>query len=147
MKRRDFLKKSCITCLSFTAFSGILSSCTATKYVNGKLEKDGLRLHRDEFRVKGSTAYASCIIVTNNALKYPLCVYRLNENEYSALWMQCSHQGAELQVSGDRLQCPAHGSEFDNLGMVMNGPASTNLRKFPVKVLPNEIFIDMKRQS
>ena len=30
--------------------------------------------------------------------------------------MKCTHQGAELQASGDVLQCPAHGSEFNNQG-------------------------------
>ena len=48
--------------------------------------------------------------------------------------MQCTHQGAELQASGDMLQCPAHGSEFNNKGTVTNGPADTDLRTFPVTV-------------
>ena len=81
----------------------------------------------------------------NDALKYPICIYRLDEKQYSALWMKCAHQGAELQASGDFLQCPAHGSEFNNKGMVTNGPASTNLKSFPVTVYNNEIFIDLRK--
>lgn len=41
------------------------------------------------------------------------------ENKYHALWTGCTHQGTELQVFGDRLQCPAHGSEFANTGAVL----------------------------
>ena len=61
--------------------------------------------------------------------------------------MKCAHQGAELQASGDVLQCPAHGSEFNNKGIVTNGPASTNLRTFTVTVTNNELFIDLRKQS
>lgn len=58
--------------------------------------------------------------------------------------MSCTHQNAELQVFGDKLQCPAHGSEFDNTGRVLNAPADTNLRTFPVTVENNTIKISLK---
>lgn len=121
----------------------------ATKYISGDLGKDGLTINKDEFKVaqKGGTAYSSFIIIRNDALQYPICLYRFKDDEYSALWMKCSHQGAELQASGDVLQCPAHGSEFDNKGGVTNGPAGTNLRTFPVTINNNEIFIDLRKQS
>lgn len=150
MDRKDFLIKGCTACLSALAISsGLISCSTTTQYLAGKLVKDGLTLAKDDFKLsqKGSTAYRSFIIVRNDALKFPICVYRHAENEYSALWMQCAHQGAELQASGDMLQCPAHGSEFNNRGVVTNGPASRNLRTFPVTVTNNELFIDMRKQS
>jgi len=126
-----------------------MSSCIATKYVTGRLEKDGLTISKDEFKIKqkGGTAYSSFIIVRNDALLFPVCIYRFNNNEYTALWMKCTHQGNELQASGDVLQCSAHGSEFSNKGFVVNGPASSNLRSFPVTVKNNELFIDMRKQS
>lgn len=149
MDRRDFIISTCTVCLSVTALSALVTSCTPTKFTTGKLNKDGVIINKDEFKVKqkGSTAYSNFIIVRNEELKYPICIYRLNENEYSALWMKCSHQGAELQASGDVLQCPAHGSEFDSKGKVTSGPASTNLRTFPITVSPTEIFIDLRKQS
>jgi len=149
MHRRKFIKKSCTACFSLTAFSTFMSSCIATKYVTGRLEKDGLTISKDEFKIKqkGGTAYSSFIIVRNDALLFPVCIYRFNNNEYTALWMKCTHQGNELQASGDVLQCPAHGSEFSNKGFVVNGPASSNLRSFPVTVKNNELFIDMRKQS
>lgn len=92
-------------------------------------------------------AYRSFIIVRNDALKCPICVYRMNDNDYTALWMRCTHQGAELQASGDVLQCTAHGSEFTSKGEVRNGPADKALRTFPVTVTNDEIFIDLRKQS
>jgi Rieske Fe-S protein len=149
MNRKDFIINSCAVCLSATTISSLFTSCTATKYINGNLGKDGLTVSKDEFKIKqkGNTAYRSFIIVRNDALQYPICVYRLSDQEYSALWMQCTHQGAELNASGDFLQCPAHGSEFSNKGKVMNGPADNNLRTFPVTVTNNELFIDLRKQS
>lgn len=124
----------------------MLSSCTATRYISGTLGKDGLFVDVNEFVTKqnGKTIYRPFIIVRNDALQYPVCVYRFNDNEYSALWMRCTHQGAELQASGDRLQCPAHGSEFDNKGIVKTGPADKSLRSFPITVTNNQLFIDMR---
>ena len=149
MQRREFIKSSCAACLSLTVLSTLVTSCAVTKYVPGNLGRDGLTISKDEFKIKqkGGTAYSSFIIVRNESLQFPICVYRFNESEYSALWMKCSHQGAELQVSGDVLQCTAHGSEFNNKGRVTNGPAGVNLRTFPVTISNNELFIDLRKQS
>ena len=83
----------------------------------------------------------------NESLQYPLCVYRLDDDSYSAVLMQCTHQGAELQVAGDQLTCPAQGSEFDNTGMVTQGPAAMNLRSFPVSIENEQLFIDLRKRS
>ena len=144
MERREFIKNSCAACLSAAVFTSLLSSCTATRYISGTLGKDGLTIDAKEFIQKGKSGYRSYIIVRNEALQYPICVYRFNENNYTALWMRCTHQGTELQASGDRLQCTAHGSEFDNKGVVKTGPADKALRSFPVKVSNNQIFIDLR---
>ncbi len=146
MNRREFIKNSCTACLSATVIAAMLPSCTSTRYISGTLGKDGLFIDTDEFLTKqnGKTVYRSFIIVRNDALQYPVCVYRFNDNEYSALWMSCTHQGTELQASGDWLQCTAHGSEFDNKGSVKTGPADRSLRSFPVTVSNNQLFIDLR---
>ncbi len=146
MNRRKFIKNGCTVCLSVAGLTGVLSSCTTTRYINGTLGKDGLMVDLNEFvtRQNGKAAHHSFIIIRNEALQYPICVYRFSENEYSALWMRCTHQGAELQASGDYLQCTAHGSEFDNKGTVKNGPADRNLRNFPITVSNNQLFIDLR---
>ena len=148
MDRRDFIKKTCAACLSVTVLS-TLGRCIGTQYISGKMHKDGIIIDIADFAIKqkGGTAYSSFIIVRNDALKFPICVYRFNDKEYSALWMKCTHQGAELKASGDVLQCPAHGSEFTNKGQVRNGPANESLRSFPVTVTNNELFIDLRKLS
>jgi Rieske Fe-S protein len=149
MTRKDFLVNTCAACLSATALSSLLPGCSTTRYTTGNLGKDGITISKEEFMIKqkGSTAYRTFIIVRNDALQFPICVYRFTEQEYSAIWMRCTHQGAELQASGDVLQCPAHGSEFNNKGQVTSGPADAHLRTFPITVTNNELFIDLRKLS
>ncbi|MBC7904033.1 MAG: Rieske (2Fe-2S) protein [Gemmatimonadaceae bacterium] len=149
MHRKDFIVSACKGCLVAGGLGSILASCTSTRYVSSHLEKDGLTVNKEEFKInqKGAVAFRSFIIIRNESLKYPICIYRFNETEYAALWMQCSHQGAELQASGDYLHCPAHGSEFNSKGLVTNGPADESLRSFPVTINPTTIFIDLRKQS
>jgi len=147
MDRRKFIINSCAACLGATVLPGMLSSCTATRYINGVLGNNGLTVSTDAFRTKkkNTEAYHSFIIACHESLQYPVCIYRLSETEYTALWMRCTHQGVELQASGDQLQCPAHGSSFNNRGLVTNGPAGTGLRSFPVTLHNHELFIDMRK--
>jgi Rieske Fe-S protein len=148
MDRRNFIKSSCASCISATLFSSaILQACTPTRYVNGKLDKDGLIVDKDQFRLGSKGSYASFIVVRNENLLFPICIYRFNEEDYSAIWLKCAHMGAEVNVVGDMLQCPAHGSEYNNRGFVTNGPATSNLRTFPVTVRKHDLFIDLRKQS
>jgi Rieske Fe-S protein len=124
-----------------------MTSCTPTQYITGILDKDGLIVQKDQFKIGSKGSYSSFIVVRNENLLFPICIYRFSEQEYSAIWLKCAHMGAEVNVVGDTLQCPAHGSEYNNRGMVTNGPATSNLRTFPVVIRNNELFIDLRKQS
>lgn len=147
MNRRKFIAQSCSACLSATAFAALLPACQPTQYVGGTLDKNGLILQKDDFKVGTKGSYSSFIVVRNESLLFPICVYRFSDKDYSAIWLKCAHQGAEVNVVGNLLQCPAHGSEYDNRGRVTNGPAARNLRTFPVVVRQNDIFIDLRKQT
>ena len=146
MDRKDFIKSCGFACMGGTAMVTILQSCAATKIASAKILGDELLVPLANFETKAGNEkhYKKYVVVQNDLLQYPICVYRVNENEYTALWMRCSHQGAELQVFGDKLQCPAHGSEFDNKGGVQNGPADTKLRTFAVVIENNQLKISLK---
>src|SRR4051812_48571616 len=93
MTRKDFIKNACTTCLSVTAISVAVSSCSATRYVAGNLVKDGLTIGMEEFTITGKKngSNHSFIIVRNDALLFPICLYRFSDKEYSAVWMRCTH--------------------------------------------------------
>lgn len=144
MDRREFVKQSCLVCLGSGVASLSLSGCMATHYVPGLLEPNGIAVLKSEFINPKKQTNRQFIIVQNDKLEFPIYLYRFTDTEYTALWMQCSHQGNELQALGDQLHCPAHGSEFDNKGNVTQGPASDHLRTFPVTTSEDKIFIDLR---
>lgn len=146
MNRKTFIKTCGIACLGSAAMTTFLQSCGISKTINGTLKNSDLFIALSDFETKvaNEIQFKKYVIVNNDALKFPICVYRHDAKNYSALWMQCTHQGAELQVYGDKLQCPAHGSEFNNKGEVTNSPANKNLRTFPVTVINNQLQISLK---
>lgn len=123
----------------------LLQSCAGTRYVTGELSSSGLLVPLSAFEQekKGKKIQLNHVVAENPRLEFPIAVFRHTGNQFSALLMRCTHQGTELQVFGDRLQCPAHGSEFSNTGAVQNGPADKNLRGFPVAVENDMLKIDL----
>ena len=151
MNRRDFVRRSCAACLGATALAPLLAleGCAPTLFATGRLNSDGLLLDLKEFVLPGGRraqpTYRPYVVVRHDDLAYPIGVFRHGPAEFTALWLQCSHLGAELQVNGEALQCPAHGSEFSNRGAVTSGPADAPLRVFPVTVDNQHLFIDLRR--
>lgn len=145
MNRRHFVKLSCAACLGTSVMSGVLYSCQTTHYVSGTFESNGISVSSTEFRIirESVTTYREYIILRNEKLEYPICLYRFSESEYAALLMKCTHQGTELQAAGDQLHCPAHGSEFNNRGHVTQGPAEDGLRTFPISVEQEKLLIHL----
>ncbi|MEP1032202.1 Rieske (2Fe-2S) protein [Ekhidna sp.] len=141
MKRTEFIRVCGTGCLGMMAGSMLLSSCAGTKYVTAPIKDSFLELDVSAFNDGDSVR--KYVIVQNDQLQYPISVFRENATQYTALYMRCTHQGTELQVFGDRLQCPAHGSEFTKTGNVQNGPADANLRSFPVTSANNILKIDL----
>ncbi len=132
MNRNQFIK-SCGLCMF--GLPELLAGCAGTTYLSVPISGDSLVVDRQAFASPSDpTKLQRYLVVHNDQLEYPICLYRFSNDEYKALLMRCTHQGTELQVFGDRLQCPAHGSEFNNQGDVQNGPADKPLRVFPVSI-------------
>ncbi len=146
MKRKEFIRNCGMACAGLVGIMPAMQSCTTSKIVSAQISGDELVIPLTAFQTRNANEifFKKYIVVENSRLKYPICVYRLNENEYSALWMRCTHQGTELQVFGSKLQCPAHGSEFSIDGAVHEGPASEPLRSFPYSINNNSLHLSLK---
>lgn len=133
-------------CMGGAMISPVLSGCQSTHYTSGTFEPNGLSVGKSEFIYlkKDEPMTRQYIIVNNDKLEFPIYLYRFSDNDYSALLMKCTHQGNELKASGDHLSCSAHGSEFNNKGVVAGGPAEENLRSFKVTSDNEKIFIDLR---
>ena len=147
MDRRKFIAASCISCIGGGLLLTLSEGCgTASKIVSADISGSDMLVPLENFEHvrAGKKEFRKYIVVQNDRLRYPICVYRFSETQYEALWMRCTHQGTELQVFGDKMQCPAHGSEFNNHGQVVNGPAASQLRTFPVTISDNLLRISLK---
>ena len=146
MDRKEFLKLCAGGCLGLFVLETTLSGCATQKQVNAMVVGENLEVPLVAFEhVKhGEATYLESVVVRNPQLQYPMAVFRFSEDVYEALLMKCTHQGTELKLYGDTLQCIAHGSEFDNKGQVTTGPATETLRSFPVVKANHKLLISLK---
>lgn len=146
MRRKDFIKTCGVACLSGAAMLTLLESCAASHHYAKPAVKDGkLSIRKSEFLhvQKEKTVQRQYVLVRDDRLNSPICIFRLEEDRYSALLMKCTHKGCELRPNGDFLACPCHGSEFTNEGKVQNPPAEKDLQKFKVTTDHENIYIQI----
>src|SRR6478752_5360683 len=108
MDRKDFLKTCGLVCLSgLGAMTTLLQSCVSGQYfATNELAGPYLKVAKTEFETnKKKLPERKSVIVKAEELKFPIYLYKVSDTEYSALWMECTHQGAELSAHGDTLTC------------------------------------------
>ncbi len=142
MKRREFVKKCSYACLGASMVTPLLQACVSSKNIAADIQGTDLVVPRSSFTKEGKEL--QYLVVSNSRLQFPIYLFKLSTNNYSALYMQCTHQGNELTAYGDKMVCSAHGSEFDNRGYVTSGPAIDSLRSFSTKLTNKNIFISLK---
>lgn len=146
MDRKTFIKQCGIACVGSIALGSIISGCSGNTYLaTATMQHNLLVVKKSEFvQVKNNTnSLRKFVLVRTEKLPFPIGVYHLQDNSYSALLMQCTHKGCELQPNNDYLICPCHGSEFSNMGVVQNPPAEQNLQSFKVTVDNENIYIHL----
>ena len=146
MDRKNFIKTFGFTCLSAIATTSLLQSCISTNYfAKYTLSNNQISVSKSEFiniDKKKSTRRKHVLIKTDK-FNFPICIYKISNENYSAILMECTHKSCELQPHGDYLICPCHGSEFTNQGIVQNPPAEHNLQKFVIKTDNENIYIQL----
>lgn len=146
MDRKEFIKTCGMACLGGLSLAAILQSCsTGQHFAKSDIVGNQLRVPLTEFTLdkKGQAVNRDYVVVRSEKLNFPIYLRKLSDTDYSAVWMECTHQGAELSAHGDYLTCPSHGSEFDKLGKVTQGPAQADLRKFKTSVDSQYIYISL----
>jgi Rieske Fe-S protein len=64
----------------------------------------------------------------------PVAVSRTSASKYVALNLLCPHQKFPVERSEQGWVCKSHGSEFEPDGDLVIGPATTALKRVPIKV-------------
>ncbi|PWK17088.1 Rieske-like 2Fe-2S protein [Arcicella aurantiaca] len=146
MERRDFIRTNCLACLGWSTILTTLTGCISAYYAKQvDFKQNNLIVKKSEFVEikKDKKIIRNVIVAKYEKLGFPIALFRLGEEQYSAVYLECTHQGNEVQPHGDYLVCEGHGSEFDNKGKVTQGPAEKPLRTFMVKTDQENIYIDL----
>jgi cytochrome b6-f complex iron-sulfur subunit len=62
---------------------------------------------------------------------YLIVIYRVSATSYLAHSMQCTHAGCQLDNPNNGIMvCACHGSEFNTVGAVLQGPAISSLTAY-----------------
>jgi nitrite reductase/ring-hydroxylating ferredoxin subunit len=144
MDRKDFIRQCSWACVGLTLGGALLAGCGSHKGIIATRHGDHYVIPKSAFWSEESQRFRNYVIITNDELVFPICVFRKQDETFSALLMECSHQGAELQAFGDRLQCPAHGSEFNQDGVPLNAPADRKLRTFTCTTENDNLLISLR---
>ena len=91
-----------------------------------------------DFKLDLSLAENAALTVVGGTLsKDGIIIVQIDLDKFIALNQACTHQGTAVSFRGSskKFVCPNHGSEFDQDGQVLTGPATAALRKFNTEIL------------
>lgn len=136
MKRRKFIKDSSILAGGIcTGTLGLLPGCLPFTYAEYTIDNNKVVINKKQFQEQ------TYVIIKLDNLKKPVFVGELENGDYAALLMECTHKGCTVRPAGNILACPCHGSEYNRKGEVIESPAERNLMSFKVTHDENNIYI------
>ena len=126
MDRKKFIKNCAgLTGLGLT-ISVLGHSCKAGAFINHSMDNGTIAVKKSDL-----LEYPFVLIQPKN-LPVPIFLAKLENTQYTALLLQCTHRACEVRPVGNELQCPCHGSVFNYNGEVLESPAERPLRRFQV---------------
>ncbi|MBK7853643.1 MAG: Rieske (2Fe-2S) protein [Bacteroidetes bacterium] len=146
MDRKEFIKTCCLAGLGTTALSAVLQGCAASNYYAKTIAANNvITIGKSEFVQvkKDKTILRKYVLVKVDKFNFPICIYNLDQQKYSAILMECTHNSCELRPQGNYVVCPCHGSEFSNTGIVQNPPAEKNLQTLHITSDNENIYLHL----
>jgi len=135
--RREFLKQC--GAISAGAICGgslfLLEGCAGFRQVTYRVDADRFVVPKKEF-----LEFPSAVLRSPD-LPAPVFIARGDDQNYSAVLLECTHRQCEVEPSGTLLICPCHGSEYSLTGEVLAPPAEKNLYRFAVSTDAENIYI------
>lgn len=123
ISRRDFLKLSTNALL---ALSGILGIGGLIRYLSYQFDPTP----PSEFDIGPAVNYPSN---SRTVVSHIPALIIHDEQGMHALSLTCSHLGCAIEERNFGFECPCHSSRYDLNGVVLKGPAASNLRKLRVE--------------
>ena len=134
--RREFVA-TCSACCASLFLSGCASLVTHPVPMSAGRVRVSLAAFPDLGRPDGA------IKLLPEGMVDPIYVLARGTGDFGALSPICTHRGCTVNVQGDRLVCPCHGSTYDRDGRVLKGPAQRALARYPVTRSGNDLVIEV----
>jgi Rieske Fe-S protein len=118
-------------------FSELAACSPAAQVLKLPVNKNAVRIPLNAFT--GSPL----LIIRPAGWYFDVAVRKLADNNYEAILLQCTHQQNQLVVSPQGFKCNLHGSQFDEIGNVVKGPAERPLKKFNSTLTADQLIIQL----
>lgn len=138
MTRRDLIQKVLIGGTTLLVLPSALNSCSK----NDTIDPGGTGGNKNINIDLTNPTYSALNNVGGSLIVQGIIVANTSTG-YVALDSTCTHQGCAVGYSStnNNFPCPCHGSVFSITGAVVNGPATTALKSYPVSKVGNTLTI------
>jgi cytochrome b6-f complex iron-sulfur subunit len=137
MERRDFIQKSIILTCGIAGVSAFLEACQKSNTTPTAPSAN--------FTIDISSSQYSALQKNGGSVYYSasnIIIARDNAGNFIALYDVCPHAGCAVQFDGaSKFPCPCHGSLFDENGNVLQGPATSGLKKYSTSLSGTQLHV------
>jgi Rieske Fe-S protein len=139
MERKEFIKKSCTACLAIGAGWMLteLAACAHIPMYKAEVKDNKVAVPLSMF------ASTDVQIISVKGIDYDIAIRKEKDGSYTALLMRCTHADNALNNTGNGFTCSLHGSTFDREGIVTQGPAEQNLKRYPTTTNATDLIINI----
>ncbi len=136
LKRREFVVRCAAGCAGL-----FVSGCVAMVTHPVPVSAGRVRISLSTFPELGTPAGAIKVLPAGH--EHPIYVLASPGGTFRAVSPICTHRGCTVDVQGERLVCPCHGSTYDRDGRVLKGPAQRALTTYPVARSGDDLVIEV----
>lgn len=122
-----------------SGITSLLSSCSTVKVLSYKQESDKIEVPLNNFE-----AEQKLLQIRPMWMDYDILLYKKDPDNYTAIYLCCSHQQQPLVATQHGLYCNSHGSKFGFDGLPKKEPAVKPLKMFKTKLLEDKVEIYLK---
>jgi Rieske Fe-S protein len=141
MKRRSFIKRSCLVCAGLAAGTSVLTLLEGC--ATAKIQKVSVVNKVISIDAALCNELQKVLVLRTDDLEYDVLLYYVSNANYSAVLLKCTHYDNPVFVNNKEVFCPSHGSKFDYTGKVLTEPATQSLKSFKVKLDNQTIKINI----
>ncbi len=140
--RRNVLKYFAGAIISSAGGSLLTTGCSAgLATLHTKIRHNTILVSKAE--APQLSALNEILLIYAAGLTTPIILRSIEGQGVIALSLECTHRGCEVRPFPNSLECTCHGSEFNTLGEVVEGPAIQPLKKFKVVEKTNSWTIEI----